>query len=193
MRGGDPTIGSALSAARRRIGAIVAWALVAATVGTVIRVIHDKAGFIGKVVTVALGVTWSLATFFIVPVLVLEERSMRDSFERSTNVFKETWGETIGGTVGIGLAALCAWISLAALSALVGLLAGTPAGVVAFIAGAIMLSVFFHTLEGVYLATLWRYATDGWVPAGFSGALLEQAFVSKDGTNHVTLNLHRKQ
>lgn len=45
----------------------------------------------------------------------------------------------------------------------------------------------------VFLATLYRYATEGWVPAGFSGVLLEQAFVNKEGTNHVTLNLHRQQ
>src|SRR5262245_1336023 len=33
MRGGDPTVASALAAASSRIGRIVAWALVAATVG----------------------------------------------------------------------------------------------------------------------------------------------------------------
>src|SRR5689334_13340950 len=33
MRGGDPTIGSALAAAGRRFGPIVMWAIVAATVG----------------------------------------------------------------------------------------------------------------------------------------------------------------
>src|SRR5689334_9996109 len=35
LRGGDPTVGSALSAAARKIGPILMWAVVAATVGTI--------------------------------------------------------------------------------------------------------------------------------------------------------------
>jgi hypothetical protein len=79
------------------------------------------------------------------------------------------------------------------IAVLVGVTLGAPAGVGLFFAGAIVLSIFFSTLNGIYLATLYRYATEGWVPAGFSGELLQQAFVSKEGTNHVTLNLHRRQ
>jgi len=193
MRGGDPTIGSALAAAGRRIGTIVVWAILAATVGTIIRAIHDRVGFVGKVIAVFFGAAWSLATFFIVPVLVLEERSIRESFTRSMNVFKEAWGESIAGGATIGLASLVAWLPLMGIAALVGLTLGAPAGVGLFFAGAIVLSIFFSTLNGIYLATLYRYATEGWVPAGFSGELLQQAFVSKEGTNHTTLNLHRRQ
>lgn len=193
MRGGDPTLGSALSAAGQRIRSIVAWALVAATVGTVIRAIHDKVGFLGQLLTNVLGTAWSLATFFIVPVLVLEDRSIRDSFNRSVSVFKEIWGESVGVPVTVGLAALVMWVALIAIAATVALVAGRPTAIGTFVVGAIMLTVFFSTLQGIYLATLFRYATEGWVPAGFSGEFLQQAFVSKEGTNHVTLNLHRKQ
>jgi len=41
MRGGDPTIGSALGAAGRRIGPILMWAVVAATVGVALRAIQE--------------------------------------------------------------------------------------------------------------------------------------------------------
>src|SRR5689334_15843897 len=37
LRGGDPTVGSALAAAARRIGPILIWAVVAATVGILLR------------------------------------------------------------------------------------------------------------------------------------------------------------
>lgn len=193
MRGGDPTLGSSLAAAARRMPSIVAWALVAATVGTIIRAIHDRAGFFGKLLTAIFGTAWSLATFFIVPVLVLEERSVRDSFRRSGNLFKETWGESIAGPVGIGLAMLCAWVPLIVIAASVGAVGGQFAGFTVLAAGAIPLLAFSSTLHGIFVATLYRYATEGWVPAGFSGEMLQQAFVSKEGTNHVTLNLHRKQ
>src|SRR5947208_1412206 len=42
MRGGDPTVRSALAAAGRRIGPILMWALVASTVGMLLRAIQDR-------------------------------------------------------------------------------------------------------------------------------------------------------
>jgi hypothetical protein len=178
MRGGDPTVSSALAAAGRRLGPIVAWAIVAATVGVVIQIIHDRVGFVGKVITRIAGAAWSLATFFIVPVLVLEERSIGDSFGRSVSVFKKTWGETFAGNLGLGAAGLCAWVTLVAITGLLAYVIGVIA-VAVFCIGAILLMIFFSALQGVYVASLYRYATEGLVPAGFDKALLDTAFVPK--------------
>ena len=81
-RGGDPTMRSAIAAAWRRIGTIAIWAVIAATIGVILNAIHERAGWIGKIVTSLLGWAWSFATFFIVPVLVLEQHSVGDSFDR---------------------------------------------------------------------------------------------------------------
>ncbi len=178
MRGGDPTVRSALSAASRRLGSILAWAIVAATVGMIIRAIHDRLGFVGKIIASLLGAAWSLATFFVVPVLVLEERSIGDSFTRSVSVFKKTWGETVVGGVSLGMAALCAWVTLVAVAGLIAMVAGEVALVV-FGVGAIMLMIFFSALQGVYVASLFRYATDGQADPGFDSDLFSQAFVPK--------------
>ena len=179
MRGGDPTITSALAAAWRRKGSILAWAVVAATVGTILRAIHDRAGFVGKIVVALLGAVWSLATFFVVPVLVLEKHSVADSFRQSWATFKKTWGETVVGSGGIGLVALLAWITLVAV---VGLMAYVGLGIVAIVVGvvaAVGLALFFSTLQGVYVASLYRYATEGKGAAGFDSDLFAQAFVEK--------------
>ncbi len=178
MRGGDPTIGSALGAAGRRLGPIVLWAIVAATVGVVIRAIHDRVGFVGKIVAGLIGVAWALATFFIVPVLVLEDRSIPDSFRRSVSVFRETWGETVVGGTTLGAATACAWITLIAVSGLLAMAIGVAA-IAVFLVGAVMLMVFFSALQGVYVASLYRFATGGDVASGLDPALLRQAFVSK--------------
>jgi hypothetical protein len=178
MRGGDPTVGSALSAAGRRAGPILMWAVVAATVGMVLRMIHDRVGFIGKIVASLLGAAWALATFFVVPVLVFEDRSVRESFGRSVSVFKQTWGETVVGGTSLGAAAMCAWLTLVAIAGLVAWLVGWIALVV-FGVGAILLMIFFSALEGVYVASLYRYATEGRPPAGFDQVLLDHAFVPK--------------
>ncbi|MEO6223320.1 MAG: DUF6159 family protein [Vicinamibacterales bacterium] len=179
MRGGDPTIKSALAAAASRIGAIVMWAVVAATVGMILRAIHDRAGFVGKIIASLLGAAWSLATFFVVPVLVLEERTVGESYSRSTAVFKQTWGETVVGGINLAVAAVCSWVTLVAVSGLLAMLIGTPALAV-FAMGAVCLMVFFSALQGVYVASLYRYATDGQTAPGFDKAIFEQAFRPKN-------------
>lgn len=178
MRGGEPTVGSALAAAGRRLGPIVMWAIVAATVGVVIQMIHDRVGFIGKIITRIAGAAWSLATFFIVPVLVLEDHSIGESFTRSVGVFRKTWGETFAGGLSLGAAALCAWVTLVAVTGLLAYVVGVMA-VAVFIVGAIFLMIFFSALQGIYVASLYRYATEGLAPAGFDKALLDTAFVPK--------------
>jgi hypothetical protein len=161
MRGGDPTLGSALAAAGRRIGPILMWAVVAGTVGMVIRAIHERVGFVGRIIASLIGVAWSAATFFVVPVLVLEERSIGESFARSMSVFKQTWGETVAGGTSLGAAAVCAWVTLVAI---VGMLAYVGTGIIALVVlfpGAVFLIVFFSALDGVFAASLFRYATEG--------------------------------
>jgi hypothetical protein len=178
MRGGNPTIGSALAAAGRRIGSIVMWAIVAATVGMLLRAISDRLGFVGKVIVGLMGAAWSLATFFVVPVLVIENESVRGSFQRSVEVFRKTWGETVVGGINLSVAALCAWLTLVAATGLLTMLIGAPA-LAFFAAGAVFLMVFFSALQGVYVASLYRYAIDGEAGPGFDRALFAQAFVPK--------------
>lgn len=178
MRGGDPTVRSALAAAASRIVSIVMWALVAATVGMILRAIHERMGFVGRIVVSLVGAAWSLATFFVVPVLVLENENIRESFWRSVEAFKKTWGETVVGGINLGVAAVCAWITLVAVSGLLAMLIGTPA-LALFAVGAVFLMVFFSALQGVYVASLYRYATEGQAAPGFDKALFDQAFIPK--------------
>lgn len=179
MRGGNPTVSSALGAAWKRIGAILLWALVAATVGMLLRAVQERLGVVGKIVAGFAGVAWSLATFFMVPVLVLEDHSTRESFTRSVTTFKKTWGESMVGSVSIGVAAIVGWVTLVAVA---GLIAWAGAGWLAlatFFAGAVLLVILTSALQGVYLASLYRYATDGTVAAGFDPDMLAQAFTER--------------
>jgi hypothetical protein len=178
MRGGDPTLGSALGAALRRAGPILAWGVVAGTVGMIIKSIQERGNLVTKIVMALVGTAWSLATWFMVPVLVLEDRPLGDSFRRSVKLFKETWGETMVGNLGLGAAQFVAMLAVIAMCAPIFLLSEIAAivlGVVALIA----LGVFFSALGGVYTASLYRYATTKEVPDGFDARLLAQAFRPK--------------
>ena len=81
MTGGDPTVGWHWRP-RTAAGPILLWAVVAATVGMAIRAIHDRVGFVGRILVSVVGAAWSLAMLFVVPVLVLEERSVGEAFSR---------------------------------------------------------------------------------------------------------------
>jgi hypothetical protein len=178
IRGGDPTVGSALGAAARRLGPILMWAVVAATVGVAIKAIQDRVGFLGRIVASLLGAAWSLATFFVVPVLVLEERSIPDSFRRSVSVFRQTWGETVVGGATLGAASVCAWLTLIAITGLLSMAIGVAA-VPVFAVGAVVLVIFFSALQGVFVASMYLFATADTVAPGLDPALMREAFVPK--------------
>ena len=113
-----------------------------------------------------------------VPVLVLEDRSLGQTLTRSVSIFKQTWGETVAGGATLGVAAFCAWLTLVAIVGLLAYVVGLLALAVFFV-GAVLLMIVFSALQGVYVASLYRYAAEGQAVSGFDKTLLDQAFVPK--------------
>ena len=103
MAGGEPTVGGAFREALNRVHLIAAWALVAATVGVVLRMIESRSGKIGQIIISILGAAWSILTFMIVPVLVMENKGPIDAFKSSAVLLKKTWGERLIGNFSFGL------------------------------------------------------------------------------------------
>ncbi|OAI50320.1 hypothetical protein AYO46_10335, partial [Betaproteobacteria bacterium SCGC AG-212-J23] len=112
FRGGNPTVRDGLTAARERLGLIAGWAFLAATVGVILKVIEERVGFLGKIVIMILGAVWTIATFFVVPVLVAENLGPVDAAKRSAEMERKAWGESIVGNVGIGLLTFLAMLLL---------------------------------------------------------------------------------
>ncbi len=117
--GGKPTIGSGLAAAASRMPQILAWALVSATVGMILKVIEDRGKGVGKFVAGLLGAAWSIATYFVVPVLVVEKVGPIEAVKRSGSIIKKTWGEGLTGNLGISVVFFLLFL-LAALPAIAG-------------------------------------------------------------------------
>lgn len=176
MNGGDPTVSSALAAAWRRKGAILLWGVVAGTVGMILRSIQERSELIGRIVIGFVGAAWSLATFFVVPVIVLEGHSVKGSFKTSLALFRQRWGEAAIGSGGIALFGFVLFLPVILLCALLvsadlivpAILIGVTAGVT--------LSALLSTLQGIYVAALYRYAHTLETPTGMDPRLLEGAF-----------------
>lgn len=183
LDGGDPTVGDGLRIARSKALPILGYAAIAATVGMVLRAIQERAGFVGRLVSGALGVAWTLASFLVVPVLVTRDIGPVDAVKESALLLKKTWGENLIGQGGVGLLFGLLFFALVLLGgAAIIAVATTGNGVltglvVAIVIIAMLLAALIQAaLSGIYSAALYRYATGAGESEGFDAQLLGQAF-----------------
>ena len=123
---------------------ILAWALVSATVGIILQILRERAGFIGQIAASLVGGAWGLVTFFVVPILVLEDKGVVDAIKDSTSLIRKTWGETIIGSGSIMLVFIIIGV-IGFVGVLATMLLGSPAifgvALVLFIGFVIVLAV----------------------------------------------------
>ncbi|HEY3831980.1 MAG TPA: DUF6159 family protein [Acidimicrobiia bacterium] len=179
MRGGKPTIGTAIAGARSRAHRILPWAIVSAIVSVILRMIEERGGIIGRIGGMIAGIAWSLVTFLVLPILVLEGIGVRDALKRSAKLFKGTWGEQVIANAGIFIVGFVALIP-ALLVGFLGVASGTlfvavPLVGIAVIYGAVVLAVT-AALTGVFQTALYHYAANGMPPAAFAESELRGAF-----------------
>ena len=103
MNGGDPTLKDGFRIAGQNVGRILMWALFAATVGLIIKAIQERVGLIGKLIMGAIGVAWTIVTYFVVPVLIFEHVGPWTAVKRSASILKNAWGEALVGNLGLGV------------------------------------------------------------------------------------------
>jgi hypothetical protein len=183
LRGGDPTVADGFRIAASRIQPILGYAFIAATVGLLLRAISERSGLLGRLVVGLVGLAWNLATFLVVPVLVVEDVGPIEAIQRSAGYLKRTWGEQIAGNLGMGL--VFGLISLGTLAAGVALLLAAAATKSAFLiifVAVCMLMAFVtialvsSALSGIYAAAVYRYAADGETGGFFTPGMVKGAF-----------------
>lgn len=185
IQGNDLSFGAGLRAASQNAGKIFVWSCVTATVGVILQFIADRVKLLGKIVVSLFGAAWNILTFFIVPVLALENVGIKDSIKHSGQTFKKTWGETLIVNISAGL-----FLGIVALTTLFLLIAVGIGLAVAFEGAAVAIAVvtaivavifmiFFAivsaTLSVVFKVVLYEYAKTGRAVAGFSPELLLSA------------------
>ncbi len=185
LRGGDPTVADGLNIAWSKVGVILGYALIAATVGMLLRVLEQRLGALGKIVVGFLGAAWTVITFMTVPILVSRDIGPLDAVKESALLLKKTWGENVIGQGGVGLVfGLIQFALVVTVILLVMLVAGTKSlpliatvvvlGVIAVLAVALIQAA----LAGIYSAALYRHAMGENTP-GIDGQMLASAFAPK--------------
>ncbi len=181
LEGRHLSLGEALAVPMRRIGQVALWALIAAVVGFVLEQLSSRLPLGGSIAARLVGVGWSLASLFAIPILALEDCTAPEALRRSARTFKERWGEGIGGSVIIG-----AWSAIAVLGVIVvfGVAIAATRNVAAVRdvvigVGALAL-VAIGALQAVvrqtFTVALYRYATDGSVSGPFAEGDLSAPF-----------------
>jgi Family of unknown function (DUF6159) len=184
LRGGDPTVGDGLRAATKCLPAILGWALLSAVVGTIIQAIEERVGFLGRLVVGFIGLSWAIASYFVIPTIVTENVGPVEALKRSSSIIRKTWGETLTTQIGLsvvafaaGLVAMVVIVAGGALMPVSPVLGGSVMvlGFIGFFAGIVVTA----TLHAILTAALYLYAADGKVPQNFDNALLKNAFAPK--------------
>jgi len=183
LRGGDPTVGDGFRVAMKHIGAILGYALISATVGLILRWLSERGKTLGRIVSSIIGLAWNLATYLVVPVLVVEGVGPVEAVKRSANLLKKTWGEQIVGNFSIGLVFGLLAVLLIILGVPVFILVASTHSPVLIALTALLFVLMFvfmglvsSTLNGIYVAAVYRYAAEGEASGFFSAEMVQEAF-----------------
>ena len=190
--GQTPSLKAGLSQAVSRLPQILAWALVAATVGLLLNTLQnflrDRLGFLGSLLGGLLEFSWAIVTAFVVPVVVVEGAGPVEAVKRSTAILRKTWGEQLAGGAGMGAISFLLMLPLLPLVFIGMAMFGSDntAGPIAFgtlaafaVAYIMALSLVFSTLGSIFRTGTYVYATTGEAPAVFGQAMMQSAFRPK--------------
>ena len=184
LEGADTKAAEGWAAARARSGQILRWAAVQLVVGALISaiqaVLRQGAGqLVASIVGGLANFAWSVATFFVIPVIALDGLGPKAALSRSIDVIRRRWGEGVTGTFAIGgLVFLIAFLPGGLLVAL-GISLADAIGVVLILLGvAVFLvgAVVQNALMAVFKVALYRFATEDRVVGQFERPQLEAAF-----------------
>ena len=183
LRGGDPTIGDGFQIAFSHIGSIFGYALIAATVGMIIRLLSNKRNGLGRILISLVGMAWNVATFLVVPVLASEGIGPFEAIKRSVLLLKKTWGEQLIGNFGLGavfglISIIIILIGAAGVFLAISLQSMflIAAVVVVFAFILVVIGLVNSALSGIYTAAVYRYAVDGETGGFFDDSMVRNAF-----------------
>jgi Family of unknown function (DUF6159) len=187
LEGENTSVGQGIGLAFSKLGAVLGWSAVQATVGLILNAIQSDDNIVGVLVAAVINVAWSVITFFVVPVIALEGLGPVAAIKRSAGVVRQRWGEGIVGSAVIGgvvfLIALVP-IALFTVGGFAAVNAAPAAGIALFaVAGLVLIAAVLvgSTLNVIFRVALYRFATEGATVGGFTGPELESAFRPKKG------------
>jgi len=170
--GESPRIRDGLRAASRNLAPLLAWSIVSALVGMLLRILEENDTPLSLVTAAVFSVAWSVMTFFVVPVIVFEDVGVVGMFARSKEIVVETWGESMGAIGGVGVVTIALGFAGAIPGFLILWAVPESAGILGFFAlivAVLVAMLIGQALTGVAKTALYLYAVEDESPRYFDG------------------------
>lgn len=178
MRGGNPTITSAVKMVIHRITPLMGWTFIAATVGLIINSIENSSDSVGKIFSAFLGLSWTVISFLVLPILIVEGHGPVTSLKLSAEMLKNSWGEQLIGHFSFGL--IFAVLSFPIfLIIFLGLQYGGAAAIVGIITGVLLIlgmGVVQWSLQSIFMGAMYLFVREEKIPPSYSLSQISNAF-----------------
>ena len=187
LQGGDPTLRDGFRTANRNLWGIIGWAAISSVVSLIFYAIEKfvRRGLPGPggiaitailIVSRIAQIAWSVITYLVIPVLVVEGVGPIQAIKRSASLLRKTWGEQLISNFGFDIMVIIFAIPIVVVAIIVGIIIPQPAGVVIAVALGVTalgsLILITAALRGIYVAALYEYAVTGSVPQLLSERLI---------------------
>ncbi len=155
FKGEEVTVRKGIDFSMSRIGTILAWAVFAGIVGGILKIIQENVGALGKIITGIIGVVWSIATFFVVPIIAYENLGPIAAFKRSAGMMKEKWGERIGAGFNFTLINLVGFVAIALAAFIIGAI-NLIAGVFVGVLGVLLMVTVMSAVKTIFISAIYH-------------------------------------
>jgi hypothetical protein len=184
LDGHDTSFGEGVRIANGRLGTILGFSAIAATVGVLLSLLRNNrqgSNPAGAILAAIGGLAWNVATFLVVPVIADRPLNAIGAIKESALLLRKTWGEQLVGGAGLGLIFALASVAVVALTIVLVIVVSDIAAllwtvIAVGVVTLIVLAVLNSTLSGIYKAAVYRYAAQHKVAPQFDAALIEGAF-----------------
>ena len=161
LAGGSPTLKDGFQEAVARLPLIRRVGFAVGDCGSGVANRRSASEKIDQMVPGLLGMTWTVVTFLVVPVLVVERRGPFQALKESASLLRKTWGEQLVGSFSFGLIGFVFALPAVAFVVL-GLFSGSALLGIACIGLALIyvlaLSVVQSALQSIFQAAVYLYA-----------------------------------
>ena len=168
--GRNPSFSYGIKQAMKCFPQILIWGLISGTVGVIIGFFEAMAesdnivvAIIGHIVSFMISFAWWMTTFFVVPMIVLENSGVFESMKKGPKLFDETWGENIVASVGTGIINFIVILTIIVVCLPLFIFGeiGAALAFILIVIGIAISSLFFTACDAVNKASLYYYAKTG--------------------------------
>ena len=183
FHGQSVTNTQAARAALTKAPQLMAWAFINYVVISILRNIGNR-GILGAIVGTLLRAGWLVASFFVVPVILFEDKGAVGAIKRSVELCRSRWGENIVGNGALGIIGFVAVLFDVLVSVALGMVFA-PLGAVVGVIGLAVIMLVLTVATAAFNAALYWYAVTDQSPGQYSVGDLQAAYRQKGRRNGV--------